>query len=49
MLRLDVSETSSTTPIYLAKDDTTFASGAVYTFFQLGNRATPVGILRKDR
>jgi Domain of unknown function (DUF4397) len=47
--RLDVSEASTTTPIYLAKDDTDFASGAVYTFFQLGNRATPIGILRKDR
>jgi hypothetical protein len=47
--RLDVSETSGTAPIYLANDDTTFASSAVYTFFQLGNKAAPVGILRKDR
>jgi Domain of unknown function (DUF4397) len=47
--RLDVSETSGAAPVYLAKDDTIFASGAVYTFFMLGNRASPAGILRKDR
>ncbi|MGL5004030.1 MAG: DUF4397 domain-containing protein, partial [Casimicrobium sp.] len=47
--RIDVSEVTGTAPIYLSEDDTTFSSGAVYTFFQLGNRATPVGILRKDR
>jgi Domain of unknown function (DUF4397) len=46
--RVDVTETSGAAPLYVS-DDTTFVANAVYTFFQLGNRAAPVGILRKDR
>lgn len=46
--RVDVTEASGAAPLYVS-DDTTFVANAVYTFFQLGSRAAPVGILRKDR
>jgi Domain of unknown function (DUF4397) len=46
--RVDVTDATASAPLYLS-EDTTFVSAAVYTFFQLGNRASPVGILRKDK
>ncbi len=46
--RVDVTEAANLAPLYLS-EDTTFVTGAVYSLFQLGNRAAPVGILRKDR
>jgi hypothetical protein len=46
--RIDVSEPSISTPIYI-RTDFDLATQSVYTLFMLGNRATPIGILRKDR
>jgi hypothetical protein len=47
--RLDVSEATGGAPLYLSTDTTTLANGAVYSFFMVGSRSSPVGILRKDR
>jgi Domain of unknown function (DUF4397) len=46
--RIDVTETGVSTPLYLATD-ITISSSAVYSLFQLGTRAAPIGVLRKDR
>jgi Domain of unknown function (DUF4397) len=46
--RLDVTEASGSTPVYL-EEDVTFANGSVYSLFVMGKRSAPVGILRKDR
>ncbi len=44
--RIDVAE--GNTPIYVATD-ITLQTGGVYSVFQLGTRANPVGVIRRDR
>jgi hypothetical protein len=46
--RVDVTEPSTSTPIYL-RTDFELAAQTVYTLFMLGNRAAPIGIMRRDR
>ena len=45
---LSVTSSSLTQPVYSATTQT-FAAGAVYTLFVVGNDATPTGILSQDR
>ncbi len=46
--RIDITEAAGTTPVYIS-EDAVLSPNAVYSFFQLGSRAAPVGILRKDK
>ncbi len=46
--RIDVTEASGAVPLYLATD-ITISAASVYSLFQLGTRAAPIGVLRKDR
>lgn len=47
-MRLEATTPTVTGSLYLATD-VTLQSGKVYTLFMLGDAATPVGVLRRDR